>query len=172
MRNQLHPTLGGAPLPPASIKFVSFATLDFHAQDMYKLIAVRAYELYKKRDSHGDDWQDWFVAEREVQLPVPIEDWWEGDTYVVSAAVPGFREDEIEIGIQRKGDSVRPFGRSQFIIGGTMREQPSRTVRKANWIHHAVDLPEGLDSERATAKLNYGRLEIRVPKKAVSHNNF
>jgi hypothetical protein len=33
----------------------------------YEEIRVRAYELYVARGGvHGDDWSDWFVAEREL----------------------------------------------------------------------------------------------------------
>ncbi len=159
MRNQQHLTpVGPLGIRTGSIKFVTFADLDLHAREMYGLIELRAYELYQARGTHGHDWLDWFLAEREVQLPVPIEDRWEGDTYVVNADVPGFREDEIEIGCSEK----------QLIIGGTIARP---TVRKAKWIHRAIDLPEGLDSKRLTAKLNNGRLEISVPRKAVSHKS-
>lgn len=143
---------------PGPVKFVSFDTLDFNAQDMYKMIELRAYERYKARGEYGNDWEDWFVAEREVQLPVPVRHEWEGDTFVIVADVPGFRE--IEIG----------RGKTQLIIGG--RLQPGRFVRKANWIHKAVDLPEEVDSNRATARLSDGQLEIRVPKKDTARVGF
>ena len=33
----------------------------------YERIAVRAYELYLARGgSHGQDWEDWLAAEREI----------------------------------------------------------------------------------------------------------
>lgn len=163
MRNQQNLAVVGPshirPDVTGSIRFVSIDTLHFNAQDMYKLIKLRAYERYQARNAHGNDWQDWFVAEREVQLPVPIEEDEEDDNaYVVRADVPGFRENEIEIG----------RGEKQLIIGGRMRGGVGRPVRKADWIHRSIELPEGLDTQRATAKLSYGRLEIRVPKKAVS----
>jgi HSP20 family molecular chaperone IbpA len=167
MRNQENQVIV-EPHPPFlelyrdSTMFVSASFLHFQAQDMYKLIEVRAYERYKKRGAHGDDWQDWFVAEREVQLPVPVEDWWEGNTYVVSAGVPGFRENEIRIG----------RGEGHFIISGTRREEPGRLVQQAKWIHRCVSLPEGLDLRKATAKLIGERLIIKVPKKAVAHGSF
>lgn len=151
MQNQ--PKLVGVGHPDkGNVKFVTSSTLHFNALEMYRMIKLRAYERYKARDEHGKDWEDWFVAEREVQLPVPVRPEWEGDTFVIVADVPGFRE--IEIG---RGDT-------QLIIGGRL-QGPSRFVRKANWIHKAVDLPEGLDSNRATARLSDGQLEIRVPKK-------
>ncbi|MEW6008751.1 MAG: DUF2934 domain-containing protein [Candidatus Omnitrophota bacterium] len=36
--------------------------------DLQAKIAKRAYELYEKRGySHGNDWSDWFEAERQIR---------------------------------------------------------------------------------------------------------
>jgi hypothetical protein len=38
-------------------------------------IAERAYELYLERGgTHGQDWEDWLIAEREVMHRVPPRD--------------------------------------------------------------------------------------------------
>jgi|GEM_PF-2622363 len=41
--------------------------------DLYSLIQKRAYELYEKRGAtHGNDWADWFEAERQVKRELGI----------------------------------------------------------------------------------------------------
>jgi hypothetical protein len=42
-------------------------------QDLYSRIQHKAYELYEKRGhTHGNDWADWFEAERQVKREVGV----------------------------------------------------------------------------------------------------
>jgi hypothetical protein len=53
-----------APVAPAA---PAVETID--TEPMHEIIAMRAYELFLLRGAgHGDDWQDWLTAERELAM--------------------------------------------------------------------------------------------------------
>ena len=49
---------------------VSVHELFEHTQDVYNLIARRAFEIFESRGHvHGNDREDWFLAESELLTP-------------------------------------------------------------------------------------------------------
>ena len=49
-------------------KKVEVKTKNAYSDDVLAKIQKRAYELFlKKGGSHGNDWNDWFEAERQIR---------------------------------------------------------------------------------------------------------
>jgi HSP20 family molecular chaperone IbpA len=69
--------------------------------EITKDTAQRAFEFFRQRGGElGREVDDWFKAENEVLRPVAIE-MTESDTaFSVSAAVPGFKPEEIEVSVK------------------------------------------------------------------------
>jgi HSP20 family molecular chaperone IbpA len=125
-------------------------------------IARRAYELFASSGStDGHDLEDWLLAESEVLDRTPLEISETEKELTLTAGLPGFSENEIEI-------RVEP-GRL-FISGKhdvkSEDEKKGQTVysERSNEVFRTIDLPAAVDPERAKATLSKGELEITMPK--------
>ncbi len=71
-QNQTKPTVANSPSyknvsQKTTIPLNRISSLDDH-QDLQKRIEEKAYEIFERRGySHGNDWSDWFEAERIVK---------------------------------------------------------------------------------------------------------
>ena len=124
-------------------------------------IARRAYELFEaRRSENGHDWEDWFRAESELLIPVPVKVMeTDGDLHV-RAEVPGFTAKEIEVRIEPR----------RLIICGKKQQASEQNkgkavhrVEKSDEIFRALDLPHEIDPEKVTATLDHTVLEITLP---------
>jgi len=131
-------------------------------EDTFKAITRRAYELFESSGREfGRDLENWFQAERELLHSVHVSIT-EADGFLeVKAEVPGFTEKEIEI-------SVEPH---RLTIAGKREtkkeEKKGKTVYAescSNQIFRSVTLPLEVETEKVTANLKNGVLEITLPK--------
>jgi HSP20 family protein len=101
------------------------------------------------------------MREIETRMPaVDLED--RGDKYVMSAEVPGFKNDEIEINVW--DSSVEISGCREM----TQDEESKGYVRKersSESFYRRMALPEEVKVEDAEANLKNGILELVLPKK-------
>jgi hypothetical protein len=80
------------------LNLVSVHELFEHTQDAYNLIARRAFEIFESRGHvHGNDREDWFLAESELLTPVKFHLSVSGDQLTARAEVPGFSMGNIPI---------------------------------------------------------------------------
>jgi HSP20 family protein len=98
----------------------------------------------------------------ETKIPsVDIED--KDDKFIMTAEVPGFKKDEIEINIC--GNSVEISGTKE-----TKRDEKGkdyiRQERTEESFYRTVTLPEEIKFEEVSADLKDGLLEIVLPKKS------
>ncbi len=118
------------------------------------------------RDAVDRLMQDSFV------LPsLPLWKTWEGnlavdiyekdDNVIVEAAVPGFKPEEIDINVTGSTLTIKGEGKTE------------KEVKEKNYIRHErafgsfqriVELPEGLDTDKANAKFEHGILTLTLPK--------
>jgi HSP20 family protein len=128
----------------------------------YDRVALRAYEIFEsngKQPGHG--LEDWLKAESELLRPVHLEMVDSGKALVVRGEVPGFKDDEIEV-------NVEP--RRLTITGQRERKDESQkgktvyTEIHSDQILRVVELPIVVDSEKTTATLKNGVLELEMPK--------
>ena len=120
-------------------------------------IAYRAYELYEARGREGGhDLEDWFRAESELLRPIPVEITEAEDTLTDRAQVPGFRAEEVTVGIEPR----------RVIIWG-MKETSARMERQQthpDQFLRVQDLPGEVDPTKAMATLQSGVLDITLSR--------
>ena len=141
------------------IEIVSGKGLGEFASSIRDAVARRAYELFEARGyQHGNDLEDWFRAESELLHPLKVETWETDREVVVTAQVPGFRPEEIKVGIEPQ----------RAIISGKLDPRPPRAdaypSRAPLALYHTLDLPAKVDSSGASAKLVDGLLKLELPK--------
>ncbi|HUO34170.1 MAG TPA: hypothetical protein VMU43_04200 [Candidatus Acidoferrum sp.] len=148
--------------------------------DAYELVSQRAHQRYLLRGGcPGEDWRDWFGAERDLirRLPVEVE---EASTYISAlATVPAHNTEELEVGIESRWlvILVRPriFGRAGHSRGfagdarGSACVSPPRAEGVfGGGIFCVTELPAEVDPASSLAVLSRGLLGIRMLKKAAA----
>jgi HSP20 family molecular chaperone IbpA len=145
-------------------------SLSDYMNSLCKKISERAFALFERNGKrHGHALDDWFKAESEFLMPVPVEVFETDNEISVRAKVPGFEEKDLEI-------VAEP--RQLFITGKTekkVEEKKKKTLYSeisASEIFRRVTLPSEIDPEKATADLKNGVLEISMPKAGTAKKSF
>jgi HSP20 family molecular chaperone IbpA len=130
-------------------------------QQVHKTIAERAYDLFLRRGaSGGDEWTDWFAAEREMVRRPAIDVLEKDGAVTVSASLAGVEPQEVEVDISP---------RDVVIKAQTSHWHDERDVRvyrcefKSGQIFRQVHLPRPVDANRAQADLKNGVLNVTAP---------
>jgi HSP20 family molecular chaperone IbpA len=134
------------------------------ANSIFEGISRRAYEIFEGNGhALGRDLDNWFQAERELLHPVHIQINDSGEALEVKAEVPGFNEKELSVSLEPR----------QLVITGKREVKKEETKGKtiyseacASEIMRVVALPAEVDSEKVTATLKNGILELSLPKAA------
>ena len=144
------------------LNLVSLHELYEHAQDVSKLIARRAFQIFESRGHvHGNDREDWFLAETELLTPVKFHLSVSGDQLIARAEVPGFRREEIKV-------TVEP--RRLSISGKTARNENHKSgkhnysVKRAQLMWCVIDLPTEVDLSKTRATFSDDTLAVVMPK--------
>jgi HSP20 family protein len=128
----------------------------------------RAFDRFR-RDFQGILWPSERMLEREFpgvgklesKIPsIDLED--KGDRFILTAEVPGFKKDEVEISIC--GDSVEISGCKELKHNEKTKEYVRRE-RSSESFYRSTTLPEEIKLEEVSADLKDGLLEIVLPKK-------
>jgi HSP20 family molecular chaperone IbpA len=145
-----------------ALNLVSVHKLCEHTQDVFNLIAQRAFEIFENRGCvHGNDRQDWFLAESELLTPVKFHISESGERITARAEVPGFNRQEITVSLEPRRLSIsaksepREDHQSRKHIQSLGHEQ---------MIFSVIDLPAEVDLSKVKATLNDGTLEVVMPK--------
>jgi HSP20 family protein len=152
---------------PADAKlpaFVEAETMFEKFAEITKDTAQKAFDFFRERGGEiGKELDDWFKAENEILRPVPIEMTESDANIFVSAAVPGFKPEEIEVSVK---DDV-------LIISGTTEtnktsDDASMIVSewKSDRFYRQLPLPSRIMPENVEAKLSDGILKLTLPKAA------
>lgn len=127
-------------------------------------IGQRAFDFFRQRGGEfGKELDDWFRAEREVLRPAPVEITEADNNIFVTAAVPGFKPEEIEVSI--RGDTLILSGKTE-----TKEKKENANTIVSEWksdrFFRQFTLPSAVDTEKVEAKLKDGMLELTLPKAA------
>lgn len=144
------------PVPPVSMLA--------RVNAMFDAIAQRAYSIFENNGrSFGHDIDNWFQAETELLHPVHIDVSESASTVNIKAEVPGFSEKELEI-------NVEP---NRLVISGKRQskkeEKKGKTVCSetcSDQILRVIQLPAEVETEKVTATLKNGILNLELPKAA------
>ena len=143
-------------------KLVEPPSLFDQLEDTFKAITRRAYELFESNGHEfGRDLENWFQAEKELLHPVPVNIT-EADAFLeVKAEVPGFTEKEIEISVEPRRLTIA--GKKE-----TKKEEKKGTMiyaeSAADHMFRTFTLPVEVETEKATATLKNGVLNVILPK--------
>ncbi len=91
----------------ADLNLVSVHELFEHTQDVFNLIARRAFEIFEVRGRvHGNDREDWLLAESELLTPVKSHLSEPGEHLTARADVPRFSRQEIKVSLEPRRLSI------------------------------------------------------------------
>jgi len=89
------------------LNLVSVHELFEHTQDVFNLIARRAFEIFEARGHvHGNDREDWLLAESELLTPVKFHLSETGEHLTARADLPGFNRQEIKVSLEPRRLSI------------------------------------------------------------------
>jgi HSP20 family molecular chaperone IbpA len=131
-------------------------------------IRHRAFDYFQQRGQfHGDDWDDWLRAERELLWRPHAEMFENGSAIVLRAAVPGF--DPKSIQVTATPQSLLIQGAETHHHDGL--EARLRFCEFGQRLFRHFDLPSRIDPNTVSATLDKGILEIvasiaRPPREA------
>ena len=136
-------------------------------EDTFNALTRRAYETFESNGRvFGRGLENWFQAERELLHPVPVNITESDESFEVKAEVPGFNEKEVEIGVQPRRLTITGKRETK------KEEKKGKTVCAescADEILRMVDLPAEIETDKVTAALKNGVLELTLPKVAKAH---
>lgn len=128
---------------------------------VHRSIAERAYDLFLRRGgSGGDEWTDWFAAEREMVRRPAVDVLEKDGKFTVSASLAGVEPQEVEVDISP---------RDVVIKAQTQHWHDDRDVHvyqcefKPGQIFRQVHLPQAVDASKAQADLRNGVLSVTAP---------
>jgi len=148
----------------AEVNLVSVHELFEHTQDVFNLIARRAFEIFASRGRvHGNDREDWFLAESELLTPVKFHLSESGERLTARAEVPGFHRQEIKVSLEPRRLSIS--GKTEPLENQKSEKHP-HSHRHAQLMFRVIDLPCEVDISKAKASFNDGRLEVVMPRAA------
>lgn len=156
-----HELTEGAPVATTPM-FVEAERLLERMAELTTEIGHRAFEFFRMRGGElGRELDDWFNAEREVLRFVPVEMTETDSNILVTAAVPGFKPEEIEISI--KDNLLIITGKTE-----TKQRKDEESVVLDEWRSNQFlrqfTLPTPVDPVNATATLKDGILALTMPK--------
>ena len=144
--------------PQASNIFEDFEALS-------NTIAQRAFGFFQQRGGgNGLDRDDWLRAESELLKPVPIEMSETKDTYTIRAEVPGF--DAKDLTIQAEPNCICIHGKKEQKKEETTGKEVTYSEVTANELYRRIDMPSSINSDKVSAHLVNGVLELTLPKAA------
>ncbi len=151
------------------LSLVSPDELVKRAQEVSGEIARRAYFLFEKRGGgHGNDRDDWFLAQSQLLMPVKFQVVERDDHLIAHAEVPGFSAHEIRVSVEPH--HVRISGKAETSgehgTGKEIMYSLSHSLMPAEQIFHVAELPTEVDPSKAKVTLKNGKLEIAMPKAA------
>lgn len=149
---------------PKLLRFPEFDAMLQRVHESFDRIAKRAFELFEEGGRvDGHHLEDWLRAESELFRPLSVEIEDTGKQLILRADVPGFQENELDVGVDT--NQVVITGRSEHKKEEKGKGNLVRSERQANEICRCLSLPDEVDPEQATAMLKHGKLEIKLNKR-------
>jgi HSP20 family protein len=147
---------------PSAITRAKPGDLISRMDEIFDSISRRAFELFESNGRlFGRELDDWLRAETEVLQPVRINLSESDESLEVRAEVPGFTEKELEINVEPRRLTIAGKRESK------KEERKGKSLyaeQTSDQILRIVNLPADIDTEKATATLKNGILELSMPK--------
>jgi len=149
---------------PTQVKLVEPQTFRQRLNNLSAQISRRAYEIFENNGRlFGHDLEDWFKAESEILPPLQLRIKEKEDSLTIDAETPGFSAKDLEVSLEpwRLTISGKKETKEEQKKGQTTYQEQS-----SNELLRIIDLPSEIDSTKATATVNNGHLEVKLPKVA------
>lgn len=147
---------------PSAITRAKTGDLISRMDEIFDSISRRAFELFEGNGRFlGRELEDWLRAEGEILQPVRINVSESDESLEVRAEVPGFTEKELEINVEPRRLTIAGKRESK------KEEKKGKTLyaeETSDQILRVVNLPADIDTEKVTATLKNGVLELSMPK--------
>lgn len=152
----------------ATVKLVAADDLLNRKNEIQKMIARRAYELFEGHGRvQGREIDDWIEAEVEVVHGYRHDMKESAEAIVFQAELPcSFRADQLNISVEPRRLMVNGERELDVICGG---DKPAHMEKRTQRIFGVEELPVDVDPSRTTAKLKGEILEIVMPKVAADN---
>jgi HSP20 family protein len=132
--------------------------------ETFNALTRRAYQIFESNGrAFGRDLENWLQAEKELLHHVPVNVAESDEAFEVRAEIPGFNEKEIELGVESR----------RLTITGKRETKKEEKKGKTLWVESSsdqilrvVDLPAEIATDKVTATLRNGVLELSLPKAA------
>ena len=85
-----------------------------------------------------------------------------GDAYVLSADLPGLRQEDIELSVTAQGFTLQATRRPEMPEGSEARRSERQTLR----LRRSAQFPTAIDPDGVEARLQNGILTVTFPKTA------
>ncbi len=158
----MKPATASTPAKEITMKTTSVADFWTDFSRLMKQIEQRAYQLFESRGSRpGHDLEDWFAAEKEFLKPVPLEIEEKADALHISAELPGFLPEELEINLEPQALTIKGFQKKEREKKG---EKTYYSEKQTKQVLRQISLPLSVAPDKAKATLKDGVLEITAPK--------
>jgi HSP20 family molecular chaperone IbpA len=159
-----HSSLAPSTKSSTDLNLVSVHELFEHTQDVFNLIARRAFEIFESRGHvHGNDREDWFLAESELLTPVKVHLSESGEHLTARAEVPGFDRQEIKVSLEPRRLSISGMGEPRE---NRLSGKHTHSLRHMRLMLCVIDLPTEVELSKAKAAFNDDTLEVVMPKAA------
>ena len=151
-----------APTREIAIKPASGADFWNDVSRQMKQIEQRAFQLFEWRGrGDGHDLEDWFAAEKEFLTQVPMEIDEKDNVLHISAELPGFQTEELEINLEPQRITIKGFQKKE---SQKKSEKTFYSEKRTKQVFRQVSLPLSVVPDKAEAILKDGVLEITAPK--------
>jgi HSP20 family molecular chaperone IbpA len=159
-----HSSLASSTKYNTDLNLVSIHEFDEHTQDVSNMIARRAFEIFEGRGHvHGNEREDWFLAESELLTPVKIRISESGEQLIARAEALGFNREEIKVSLEPRRLSISAKSEPH---GNHQSRKHTSLPGHAHLMLRVIDLPCDVDLSKAKATFNGDTLEVFMPKAA------
>ncbi len=122
----------------------------------------RAFDLFEKRGRElGHEWEDWFKAEHEL-FGWPAAELSEKDgAYGLEITLPGFEAKDVEVTVTPNEVIVHAATEKE---SKTQKDNVLWTEFGSNDVYRRFDVPNAINVDQVTAKLDNGILRVNAPE--------
>jgi len=132
--------------------------------ETFSALTSRAYQIFEGNGrAFGRDLENWLQAERELLHHVPLNITECDESFEVKAEVPGFNEKEIELGVESRRLTITGKRESK------KEEKKGKMLgveSSSDQLLRIVELPSEIETDKVTATLKNGVLDLTLPKVA------
>jgi HSP20 family protein len=162
-----HVTAAKTPLEQINVTRLAATNEVFDQVDgFYELVARRAFEMFQQRGGcDGNDLDDWFCAEAELVHVTHLDVTESDSAFAVFAEVPGFTALELQVSVAPRRLAIR--GKREARRHPVTQKVIYRD-RCSEHIFRVLSFPVDVDTQKVTAVLRDGVLELAMPKAPTS----